>query len=194
MVSIPLDRKIYLLHRNLHLSAKRGLHEKKNIIIRLSDKTGGESVKVRIEIDENMSEDEIVIRCAQPDERVLKMKRAAESAEGDPEIAFFKDAVQFYPPLDSILFFETGEHNLNAHTSDDVFQVKMKLFELEEILPRKFVRVSKSAIVNVKHIYSVERNITSASLISFAGTHKQLYASRSYYKLLKLRLGERRFL
>ena len=145
-------------------------------------------MKVRIEIDENMSEDEIVIRCAQPDERVLKMKRAAESAEGDPEIAFFKDAVQFYPPLDSILFFETGEHNLNAHTSDDVFQVKMKLFELEEILPRKFVRVSKSAIVNVKHIYSVERNITSASLISFAGTHKQLYASRSYYKLLKLRL------
>lgn len=151
-------------------------------------------MKVRIEIDDNMSEDEIVIRCAQPDERVLKMKRAAESAEGDPEIAFFKDAVQFYPPLDSILFFETGEHNLNAHTSDDVFQVKMKLFELEEILPRKFVRVSKSAIVNVKHIYSVERNITSASLISFAGTHKQLYASRSYYKLLKLRLGERRFL
>ena len=114
-------------------------------------------MKVRIEIDENMSEDEIVIRCAQPDERVLKMKMAAESTEGDPEIAFFKDAVQFYPPLDSILFFETGEHNLNAHTSDDVFQVKMKLFEL-------------------------------------AGTHKQLYASRSYYKLLKLRLGERRFL
>ena len=129
-------------------------------------------MKIRIEIDENMPEDEIVIRCAQPDERVLKMKRAAESAEGDPEIAFFKDAVQFYPPLDSILFFETGEHNL----------------------PRKFVRVSKSAIVNVKHIYSVERNITSASLISFAGTHKQLYASRSFYKLLKLRLGERRFL
>ena len=31
-------------------------------------------MKVRIEIDENMSEDEIVIRCAQPDERVLKMK------------------------------------------------------------------------------------------------------------------------
>ena len=48
-------------------------------------------MKVRIEIDENMSEDEIVIRCAQPDERVLKMKRVAESAEGDPEIAFFKD-------------------------------------------------------------------------------------------------------
>ena len=85
-------------------------------------------MKVRIEIDENMSEDEIVIRCAQPDERVLKMKRAAESAEGDHEIAFFKDAVQFYPPLDSILFFETGEHNLNAHTSDDVFSGQNEAF------------------------------------------------------------------
>lgn len=47
-------------------------------------------MKVRIEIDEAMPEDEIVIRCAQPDERVLKMKRAAESAESEPEIAFFQ--------------------------------------------------------------------------------------------------------
>lgn len=65
-------------------------------------------MKVRIEIDENMSEDEIVIRCAQPDERVLKMKRAAESTEGDPEIAFFKDAVQFYPPLIPYCFLKQG--------------------------------------------------------------------------------------
>lgn len=74
------------------------------------------------------------------------------------------------------------------------FQVKAKLFELENTLPQKFVRVSKSAIVNVKHIYSVEKGLASATLISFAGTDKQLYAGRSYLKVLKLRLGERRYL
>lgn len=154
----------------------------------------GESLKVKIELDDSLSQNEVVIRCRDIDENILQLKRAAENLYTDTDIVFLKDNVQFFPSLDSILFFETAEHALNAHTADDIFQVKMKLFELENILPQKFVRISKSTIVNVKHIYSVERNITSASLVSFAGTHKQVYASRNYYKLLKLRLVERRFL
>lgn len=151
-------------------------------------------MKVKIELDDSLSQNEIVIRCRDIDENILQLKRAAENLSADTDIVFLKDNIQFFPSLDSILFFETAEHALNAHTVDDIFQVKMKLFELENILPQKFVRISKSTIVNVKHIYSVERNITSASLVSFAGTHKQVYASRNYYKLLKLRLVERRFL
>lgn len=65
-------------------------------------------MKVRIEIDENMSEDEIVIRCAQPDERVLKMKRAAESAESDPEIAFSKTQFSSILPLIPYCFLKQG--------------------------------------------------------------------------------------
>ena len=60
-----------------------------------------------------------------------------------------------------------------------------KLYELEEILPRKFVRISKSSIVNSDKIYSIQKNLTASSLIEFKNTHKQIYVSRSYYKLLK---------
>lgn len=65
-------------------------------------------MKVRIEIDEAMPEDEIVIRCAQPDERVLKMKRAAESAESEPEIAFSKTLFSFIRLLTLFCFLKQG--------------------------------------------------------------------------------------
>lgn len=41
-------------------------------------------MKIRIEIDENMPEDEIVIRCAQPDERVLKNEKGGGVRRGRP--------------------------------------------------------------------------------------------------------------
>lgn len=113
-------------------------------------------MKVKIVTDEELPADTVVIHCRDVDENILRLKRAAE-AMGSADVAFFKGGKQFFPPLDSILFFETESNFLSAHTADDVFQVKAKLFELENTLPQKFVRVSKSAIVNVKHIYSVEK-------------------------------------
>lgn len=79
-----------------------------------------------------------------------------------------------------------------AHTLNEVYQVKYKLYELEEILPQNFIRISKSTILNINHIYSITRNITSASLVEFKNTHKKVYVSRGYYKVLKLKLLEKR--
>ena len=50
----------------------------------------------------------------------------------------------------------------------------------------------KSTILNINHIYSITRNITSSSLVEFKNTHKKVYVSRSYYKVLKLKLSEKR--
>ena len=54
------------------------------------------------------------------------------------------------------------------------------------------MRVSKSTIVNLDHIYSITKNITSSSIVEFAGCHKQIYVSRNYYKALIARLDEKR--
>ena len=57
-----------------------------------------------------------------------------------------------------------------------------------------FMRVSKSAILNLNMVYSVEKNITASSLVRFMGTDKLVYVSRIYYKAMKQRLDERRHL
>lgn len=150
-------------------------------------------MKIKIEVDESTKEDEIILRCKNFDTRFIEIQKALEDIlNKKSKIIFYKDEVEYYFSLENILFFETEKNIINAHTKDDIYTVKYKLYELEEILPSQFVRISKSTILNINHIYSISRNLTSASLVQFKNTYKQVYVSRHYYKLLKLKLSERR--
>ena len=150
-------------------------------------------MKIRIEIDENLIEDEVVIHCASINEEVTKVQKAiSEVVNASQKLVFYKDATEYYLELDEILFFETDESGISAHTRKDVYQTKYKLYELEDLLPGFFMRVSKSTILNTRHIYSINRNLTASSVVAFNGTHKQVYVSRYYYKPLVSKLEEKR--
>lgn len=99
---------------------------------------------------------------------------------------------EFYLDVGEILFFETDNNQVMAHTANEIFLTGSKLYELEKILPWYFSRISKSAILNVKKVYAITRNLTASSLIEFEGTLKHVYVSRAYYKPLKEKLEEMR--
>lgn len=94
--------------------------------------------------------------------------------------------------LREILFFETNERNVYAHTVDNAFLIHYRLYELEENLPDDFLRVSKSSILNVNEILSLTRSVTG-NLVKFKNTYKQIYVSRRFLKELKNKLNQRKF-
>lgn len=147
---------------------------------------------VKIEIDDNISDDEILIKCKEITESIKRIQKIASDSAKQSDIHFYKDNTEYYLTLDSVLFFETSGTSIHAHTNDNFYEVKNKLYELENTLPSNFVRVSKSTIINVNHIYSIEKNITSSSSVQFNDTHKQIYVSRNYYKVLKQRIDQHR--
>lgn len=150
-------------------------------------------MKIRIEVDENIQEDEIIIRCANLNDEVQNIQQIIkDTLSKKNRIIFYKENTQFYISLDEILFFETEEASISAHTVNNVYEVKYKLYELEEILPNNFMRISKSTILNVNCIYSITKNLTASSLVEFKNTHKKVYVSRYYYKPLKIKLLEMR--
>lgn len=149
-------------------------------------------MRVKIELDENYTEGEVIIRCAGLDAQVQAIQKAvAEITAGRQKFVFYKGETEYYLPLDDILFFETDLGVINAHTVDNVYQVRYKLYELEEILPGHFMRISKSAILNINRIYSITRNVSSC-VVQFQNTHKQVFVSRYYLKPLRLKLEEKR--
>lgn len=150
-------------------------------------------MKIRIELCDDLSEPEVTIKCRRVTDEIQRIEKAV-SDSAKSQISFYKDNTEFYLDTDSILFFETDNGVVHAHTSDDSFRTDRKLYELEDILPQRFVRVSKSTILNVDHVYSVERSLTSASLVTFRKSHKRIYISRSYYKFFKDRILSRRLL
>lgn len=150
-------------------------------------------MKIRIDIDEKLAEDEVIIHCQSLTEEVAKIQKAvSEVVNASQRLVFYKGTTEYYLTIDEILFFETADNTINAHTRADIYQTKYKLYELEDILPGFFMRVSKSAILNTHHIYSINRNLTAASVVTFSKTHKQVYVSRYYYKPLISKLEEKR--
>ncbi|MGL5415028.1 MAG: LytTR family DNA-binding domain-containing protein [Clostridium sp.] len=151
-------------------------------------------MKIRIEIDDGILEDEVVIRCRGISDEILEIQNMIlDKAKRSSGIEFYKNDKEYYISLSNVLFFETNSNKeIDAHTKDEVYKVKYKLYELEEILPSEFMRVSKSAIININKIHSILKNITSTSLVEFKNTEKKIYVSRTYYKDLKLKLSEKR--
>lgn len=150
-------------------------------------------MKIRIEMSDEASECEVIIRCNTLNEEVLQLQRTLEKMKSSTnQFVLYKGEAEYYLDISELLFFETEGNIVNAHTGDDVFRTKYKLYELEEMLPRKFVRISKSTIVNSDKIYSIHKNLTASSLIELKNTHKQIYVSRSYYKMLKTVMEEKR--
>lgn len=150
-------------------------------------------MKIRIEMDESIREKEVIIRCSELDEEVKNIQSLLkEMMSQKKQITFYRGDTEYYLPLEEILFFETDESGICAHTTDNIYNVKYKLYELEEFLPGYFMRVSKSTILNTNQIYSITHSISSSSRVEFQNTHKQVYVSRYYYKPLKIKLMEKR--
>ncbi|MCQ2493863.1 MAG: LytTR family transcriptional regulator [Lachnospiraceae bacterium] len=142
-------------------------------------------MKFRIEVDENISENEIVLRCKNLDEDMLELQRQLSGitkASGALEV--FNGEADYYLKFSEIIFLETDGGLVIVHTKDQIFHTKQKLYELEEMLPFYFFRVSKSTILNTREIRCIHKNITGSSEIEFSGSVKKSYVSRNYYKPL----------
>lgn len=144
-------------------------------------------MNIIFKMDNNINDDDIVILYKNRNEYIENL----EKTFNNQKMIFYKREQEHYLDLSNIIFFETDENSISAHTNNDTYFIKYKLYELEKILPNNFIRVSKSSIVNINNIRSINRNITSSSLIEFYNTYKKLYVSRFYYRNLKERLKER---
>ena len=150
-------------------------------------------MKIRVEIDENVKEEEIILRCRElNDETIAIQKRIAEAVNEGMKLTVTRGESEYYLNLQEILFFETAGVAVAVHTVNQIYTTHQRLYELEEILPGIFLRVSKSAILNTGRIRSVRKNITGASEVEFDGTAKKAFVSRSYFKLLTDKLEEKR--
>lgn len=150
-------------------------------------------MKLKTEISD-IGETEIIIRCNERTEKIKRIEAMLESViqQGDDMVLTLGET-EYYVSKKEILFFETEDGKVAAHTLNGMYYTDYKLYELEKNMPEAFVRISKSCIININKISAIQRNITGASEVRFNNTDKKVYASRAYYKILKDKLYEVRF-
>ena len=149
-------------------------------------------MRIRIEITDES--EEIVVRCRERDEKISDIERAIDNAiKGGSELTLYINGTEYYVPRSEIMYFESEGDRIYAGTKDRRYVSTYKLFELEDIMPSYFVRISKSTIANVKLISSLRREVTGNGELTFKESEKKVYFSRGYYKRLREKIDEVRF-
>ncbi len=144
-------------------------------------------MKITIETQSPGMEDEIIIRCAEADEELMELIYLIKSRR-KPLTAYADNGIVKLSPKD-IYYFESVDNRVFAYCETQVYEVKQKLYELEEMYPYSdFLRISKSVIVNVSKI-ALLSTAFAAKLEAKLKNGEKVIISRQYVPDLKRKLG-----
>lgn len=128
--------------------------------------------------------------CIECPSKTPEVKRLAEHIllfDGKLWASTGNDKKQIF--LREILYFETVDHKTFLYTENQVLEIPQRLYELETTLSdRGFFRCSKSMIVNLNQIESLQPEINRTILATMCGGDR-ITISRRYVKSLLNKLS-----
>ena len=151
-------------------------------------------MKIKFVLDDTIDDQCIVISSKTDNQYIHEIKQFIETIENHKlinQIEVSYREKKLFIDINEILFFQSFGRDIYAHTIDKQYRIGYKLYELEDLFSNQFIRVSKSAIVNINKVYGLEKSLT-INEISFKDCHKALSISRNYYKIFKDKLKEKR--
>ena len=143
-------------------------------------------MKITIEAPKPGEEDEIIVRCTDLDERVLKLIQALRTE--DKMTGYIDDKIVKLS-LKEIYYFEAVDNKVFSYTAKETYEVHKKLYEIEQAFEyTDFLRISKSVIVNVAKIAYV-KPIFNGRFEAKLKNDEKVIVSRQYVLDLKKKLG-----
>ena len=101
------------------------------------------------------------------------------------QLSAIRDGKRFEVPVVDLLYAESVDDRVFLYTASDSYEIRMKLYELEDLLKNKsFFRVSRSMIVNLMKITSV-RPALNGRFSAALKNGEEIIISRKYVPALK---------
>lgn len=144
-------------------------------------------MKITIDIDNKNDETEINIKCKQITSDIENL--IATLRIYNQQMLVIKNDENYLLDVNKISYIEALERKTFVYTEDDIYESKLKLYEMEEKLCQSgFFRISKSCLVHLKYIKSI-RNDVERKLRLTMKNDEQIIVSRQYADEIKKRLG-----
>ena len=105
-----------------------------------------------------------------------------------PEIIGYGENQAIRLKTDEVTCFMVEDNKVYALTDKDKYQLKQRLYQLEEMLPDNFVKINQSCIANIRQIKKFDTSVSGTLLIKFKNGYKD-YVSRRQMKAVKERFG-----
>lgn len=141
---------------------------------------------VRIERVEKESEELILIRCRAVTDEVREIEAFVKSRQGS--LTGVSEGGRYEIAVTELCYIESVDGKTFLYTKDRVYETAYRIYELEERLKAKhFLRVSKSMLVNLMKIRSIQPAL-NGRFTAVLRSGEKVIISRSYVKALKAAL------
>ena len=144
-------------------------------------------MKVKLDIDQQYIEEQIIIETPTLSPRVQKVKDFVQSLDQKETLkGKFQDQV-FLIEIQKIQRIYIENRKVLAETCNRTYALDIRLYQAVEILPASFIQISQSEIVNIDAISHLK--LTSNGLIEiYLKNDSFTYSSRRYLKAIKEKL------
>jgi DNA-binding LytR/AlgR family response regulator len=133
--------------------------------------------------DKDAYDTRVIIQAPERSQDVEELIEAIMSFSPSP-ISGYSEGVMTRIVKDSIIRIYSKDKKVYADTTDGSFLIKSPLYQLEGELPRKFVRISNSEIVNSDRIIRLDLNLAGTIRIFLEGDIES-HVSRRYVSKVK---------
>ncbi|MDL2238116.1 LytTR family transcriptional regulator DNA-binding domain-containing protein [Christensenellaceae bacterium OttesenSCG-928-K19] len=142
-------------------------------------------MKIIIEDLPSETEEHIIIRCNQVSPEIARIIAAIKSQE--PLFAYSEQEI-CRVRLEEIFYIEAVDGKTFLYTNEKVFELKQRLYELDDELGFNFQRISKSVVLNLKKIKSL-RPAINGRFEALLDNGERIIISRQYVSSLKEKFG-----
>ena len=145
-------------------------------------------MKVRLDIDQQYAEEQIIIEAPTLSPRVQKVQNFVQSLDQKETLkGKFQDQV-FLIEIQKIQRIYIENRKVLAEMGNRTYTLDIRLYQAVEILPASFIQISQSEIVNIDAISHLK--LTSNGLIEiYLKNDSFTYSSRRYLKAIKEKLA-----
>ena len=142
-------------------------------------------MKCELHIDKNLDE-KVLIYAHEQNKAVEEIKSFVENQ--DIELVGYKDGEIEKLNPNKVNCFIIENSKIYAITDDDKYHVKLRLYNLEEMLGESFIKINQSCIANIRKIKKFDSSISGTLSVIFKNGYTD-YVSRRNIKSIKERLG-----
>lgn len=134
-------------------------------------------------------DDEIIVKVKDLSAEMLGLIGRLKDGGSRDNIAGYSGESIVMVPISEIFYFDSVDNRVYLYTKDKCFEVKKKLFEIEEEYEgTSFIRISKNAIVNIGKIEKLIPEF-NGRLEAKLKNGESIIISRGYVPSLKRKLG-----
>ena len=141
-------------------------------------------MKFRLFIDRDR-EEEVIVYAHEKSRLVSSIEKLVSD---NAELTGYNGKTAVKINLSEVYCFVTERNKVYAVTEKEKLQMKLRLYQLEEIADENFVKINQSCIANIRTIERFDASVSGTMRVVFKNGYTD-YVSRRQMKTVKERLG-----